>query len=269
MARAEMREFHRVPLIEGATPMQRADRLAVALGLSAGALYVKRDDLTALAGGGNKVRKLEYLCAAAQREGVDTLVTGGGPQSNHVRLTAATARRVGLRCAVVLSGPAPQALSGNLLVDALLGPEVTWTATGGLAAVEAQLACTAERVRARGERPYLIPIGGADAVGSQGYRLAATEIEHQLPGHGLFVVLTAAVTPTPVRPLDSARTSGSAASASAPSPMMSTSARVREPPESAGPPDPQLRSGMWSAAAALNQTTIRSGGGSWSFWSIW
>jgi L-cysteate sulfo-lyase len=168
--------------------MQRTDRLAVALGLSAGALYVMRDDLTALAGGGNKVRKLEYLCAAAQREGVDTLVTGGGPQSNHVRLKAAAARRVGLRCAVVMSGPAPQALSGNLLVDALLGPEVTWTATGGLAAVEAQLAGTAERVRARGARPYLIPIGGADAVGSQGYLLAAAEIEHQLPGHGLLVV---------------------------------------------------------------------------------
>jgi D-cysteine desulfhydrase family pyridoxal phosphate-dependent enzyme len=188
MAQADMRELQRVALIEGPTPVQRADRLAVALGLPAGALYVKRDDLTALAGGGNKVRKLEYLCAAAQREGADTLVTGGGPQSNHVRLTAAAARRVGLRCAVVLSGPPPQALSGNLLVDALLGPDVTWTMTGGLAAVEAQLAGTAERLRAQGARPYLIPIGGADAVGSQGYRLAATEIAQQVPGHGLLVV---------------------------------------------------------------------------------
>ncbi len=72
----------------GPTPLQPADRLGAALGLAPGHLFVKRDDLTPLAGGGNKVRKLEYLCAAAVDAGADILVTGGGAQSNHVRATA-------------------------------------------------------------------------------------------------------------------------------------------------------------------------------------
>ena len=84
-------------------------------------MFVKRDDLTPLAGGGNKVRKLDHLCADALAVGADVLVTGGAPQSNHVRLTAAAARRLGLDTVAVMSGDAPSQASGNLVVDALLG----------------------------------------------------------------------------------------------------------------------------------------------------
>ena len=83
------------------TPVQPMDRLGAALGLPEGRLWVKRDDLTGLGGGGNKVRKLEYLCADAVAQGCDVLVTGGGRQSNHVRMTAAAANRLGLDCTIV------------------------------------------------------------------------------------------------------------------------------------------------------------------------
>src|SRR5437773_1020535 len=84
-----------LPLAHVPTPLERADRLGAALGMAEGALWVKRDDCTGLAGGGNKARKLAYLCADALAKGSDTLVTGGGRQSNHVRMTAAAAAKLG------------------------------------------------------------------------------------------------------------------------------------------------------------------------------
>ncbi len=93
----------RIELAELPTPVQPMDRLGRHLGLSPGTLWVKRDDLTGLAGGGNKTRKLEYLCADALRQGADTLVTGAGIQSNHCRQTAAAARKAGLRSILVLA----------------------------------------------------------------------------------------------------------------------------------------------------------------------
>lgn len=106
------------------SPLQPADRLGAALGMDPGALWVKRDDLTGLAGGGNKARKLEYLCADALAQGADVLVTGGGAQSNHVRMTAAAANRLGLACTVVVAGPRPPLPTGNGVLLELLGPEV-------------------------------------------------------------------------------------------------------------------------------------------------
>jgi len=88
----------RVELVGAATPLERADRLAAAIGMAPGQLWVKREDAIGLAGGGNKVRKLEYLCAEALADACDVVVTGGGPQSNHVRLTAAACARLGLAC---------------------------------------------------------------------------------------------------------------------------------------------------------------------------
>src|ERR671913_1243679 len=108
------------------TPVQSMDRLGAALGLTTGRLWVKRDDLTGLGGGGNKVRKLEYLCADALAAGADVLVTGGGPQSNHVRMTAAAANRLGLDCAVVMAGPRPTVSTGNIVLVELFGPQVEW-----------------------------------------------------------------------------------------------------------------------------------------------
>src|SRR5262245_35668144 len=101
--RVSVAPMDRVPLAHLPTPVEPMDRLAAAIGMAPGALWVKRDDCTGLAGGGNKARKLEYLCAEAIAQGCDTLVTGGGRQSNHVRMTAAAANKLGLRCTVVLA----------------------------------------------------------------------------------------------------------------------------------------------------------------------
>src|SRR5438105_10715259 len=116
----------RVPLAHLPTPLEPMDRLGEQLGMEPGALWVKRDDATGLAGGGNKARKLEYLCADALDQGCDTLVTGGGRQSNHVRMTAAAANRLGLACTVVLGSDPPSVPSGNEVLDELLRPEIVW-----------------------------------------------------------------------------------------------------------------------------------------------
>src|SRR5882672_3535042 len=99
------------------TPCESMDRLGAHLGFPVGGLIVKRDDLTGLAGGGNKARKLELLCADARTLRADTLVTGGGRQSNHVRMTAAAARKLGLRAVAVLSSNEPKQPSGNVVLD--------------------------------------------------------------------------------------------------------------------------------------------------------
>jgi 1-aminocyclopropane-1-carboxylate deaminase/D-cysteine desulfhydrase-like pyridoxal-dependent ACC family enzyme len=102
------------------------DRLGAALGLASGTLWVKRDDVNGLAGGGNKVRKLEYLCQDALEQGCDTLVTGGGRQSNHCRITAAAANKIGLACTIVLTSPRPSTATGNVVLDEVLRPEIVW-----------------------------------------------------------------------------------------------------------------------------------------------
>src|SRR4051812_42889323 len=101
------------------TPVDVAPRLTAALG--GPRILVKRDDLTGLALGGNKARKLELLGAQARDGKADVLVTGGGPRSNHARMTAAAATKLGIDCHLVLAGAAPDTASGNLLIDRLLG----------------------------------------------------------------------------------------------------------------------------------------------------
>lgn len=173
------------------TPVQRLDRLAAALGLEPGRLLVKRDDLTGLAGGGNKARKLAYLCADALDQGADVLVTGGGSQSNHVRMTAAAANRLGIGCVAGLGGspPSPGDLpEGNLLLDHLLGAELRWPGRAGFDALEDAVEVEATRLALEGRRPYAIPLGGASTVGALGYVAAADELRDQVPDLGLVVV---------------------------------------------------------------------------------
>lgn len=169
------------------TPVQPMDRLGAALGLAPGRLWVKRDDLTGLAGGGNKVRKLELLCADALAQGCDTLVTGGGEQSNHVRMTAAAANRLGMACTVVLASEAVPVPTGNIVLDHLLRPEIVWAGPVSYYALEEAMRAQAERLRAAGRTPYLIPIGGASTVGELGYAAAALELHEQLPELSLVV----------------------------------------------------------------------------------
>ncbi|MER2207268.1 MAG: pyridoxal-phosphate dependent enzyme, partial [Rhodococcus sp. (in: high G+C Gram-positive bacteria)] len=101
------------------TPVEPLARCAKALGLGPEDLWIKRDDVTGLGGGGNKIRKLQYTCAQALAVGATTLITTGAPQSNHARLTAAAAARLGLRCVLVLGGAEPESVQGNLVLDAL------------------------------------------------------------------------------------------------------------------------------------------------------
>lgn len=172
----------RVRLAELPTPLERADRLGAALGV--GRLWVKRDDLTGLALGGNKVRKLEFLLGAALADGCDTVVTFGALQSNHARQTAAACARLGLRCELVLSrtvplsGPAFER-SGNLLLDELFGATVHVVPHDD-EALAAAVERLHEEVDARGGRARWIPPGGSDEIGSLGYVGAGLELAAQL-----------------------------------------------------------------------------------------
>lgn len=158
------------------TPLDEAHRLSDALGVR---LLVKRDDLTGLALGGNKARKLDHLVADALARGCDVLVTGGGTQSNHVRQTAAAARRAGLECHAVLAGRAPATPTGNVLLDHLLGATITYCDATGYYDIERAIADVAAHLRQQGRRPYAIPIGGASAPGVRAYADAAQELLEQ------------------------------------------------------------------------------------------
>jgi D-cysteine desulfhydrase family pyridoxal phosphate-dependent enzyme len=149
-------------------------------------VVVKRDDLTGLALGGNKARKLEYLCAEAIAQGCDTLVTGGGHQSNHVRMTAAAANRLGLECHLAVGGHEPSVLSGNLLLDVVLGARLHFTGAQAYYETESAIEELAAQLAKDGRRPFAMPIGGASVTGAASYVAAADELRGQLSsdGHG-------------------------------------------------------------------------------------
>jgi L-cysteate sulfo-lyase len=145
-------------------------------------LYIKRDDCTGLATGGNKTRKLEFLLGEALAENADTVITAGAVQSNHVRQTAAAAAKLGMRCKVLLerrvarTDPEYQ-LSGNVLLDRLFGAELVFCPRGtDLGQAAAKLS---EQVRDGGGRPYWVPVGGSNRVGALGYVNCALELLHQ------------------------------------------------------------------------------------------
>jgi D-cysteine desulfhydrase len=163
------------------TPIEPAPRLAEAIGLRSDDLWIKRDDLTGVGGGGNQLRKLEYFAARARREGVDVLVTTGAAQSNHARLTAAVAAKIGMKCVLVFPGTPGAAPSGNLLLDSLLGARVEWAGDLLPHELSSFAAETAERLQKEGSRPLLIPFGGSDSLGARGYVACATEILEQVP----------------------------------------------------------------------------------------
>lgn len=168
--------FARIRLAHLPTPLEPLPRLSEELGLD---LWIKRDDCTGLAGGGNKTRKLEFLLGAAFEEDADTLVTQGAVQSNHVRQTAAAAAAHGLACEIILeertgSKATDYVGNGNVLLDRLFGANLR-TVPGGTDMV-AELEKTAAEVRARGGKPYVIPGGGSNPTGALGYVDCAREI---------------------------------------------------------------------------------------------
>lgn len=170
----------RFPLAQLPTPIERLTRIEKALGC--GPLWIKRDDQTGLALGGNKTRKLEFLMADALAQHADVILTAGAPQSNHCRQTAAAAVRAGLACELILGGTPPPDPNGNLLLDGMLGAKVHWTDRTRRLETMAEIA--AERTRA-GKRPYVIPYGGSNGVGAQGYVLAMKEAVVQMREMGI------------------------------------------------------------------------------------
>ena len=178
----------RIPLATLPTPLHPANRLQEALGgpLRCPRILIKRDDLTGLALGGNKARKLEFLIADALDQHATVVVTTGAAQSNHARMTAAAARAAGLRVELVLTADADPPLQGNLLLDRLFGATIHYVpppADPTLATSdeeEAKVAEVLQRLGARGERPYLIPVGGSSGVGVLGYFTGTAELKAQL-----------------------------------------------------------------------------------------
>ena len=160
----------RLPFAHLPTPVEPMPRLAAALG--GPALWVKRDDQTGLALGGNKVRKLEYILAQAQADGARLLITSGAVQSNQCRQTAAAAAHFGFECLLVLPGSPPSTTTGNLLLDTLLGAEVVWS---GDEAPAVTLQRVFDEAWAAGRRPYLIPYGASSPLGAVGYIAAMYE----------------------------------------------------------------------------------------------
>jgi D-cysteine desulfhydrase len=171
----------RTPLAATPTPLQPAPRLGETLGVE---LWFKRDDLTGLGLGGNKVRALEYLIADALAQGCDCLVTGAGPQSNWAMLAALAARRCGLDPYLVCYG-SPVAPSGNLLLDELAGADVRFTGDPDRASVDSGIEALAEDLRQDGRRPCVLPRGGATVLGSTRYVRASLELADQLMATGL------------------------------------------------------------------------------------
>ncbi|HWD17827.1 MAG TPA: D-cysteine desulfhydrase family protein [Verrucomicrobiae bacterium] len=171
----QLEKLPRIALAHLPTPLEPLPALTRALG--GPELWIKRDDQTGLALGGNKARKLEFLVGQALHEGADTLITAGAAQSNHCRQTAAAAAKTGLRCELVLNGAQPDAPQGNILLDRIFGATEHWIDRSVRAAKLRQLS---EEVRAAGRKPYVIPVGGSNGLGATGYVVAMMELMEQL-----------------------------------------------------------------------------------------
>lgn len=157
------------------TPIEELPRLTAYL--NGPRLFVKRDDQTGLAFGGNKTRKLEFLVAEALEQGARTLISGGALQSNHCRQTAAAAARFGLDCTLVLNGEMPDQLSANLLLDKMFGAEIVTVADRAYR--DQTLLETFDKAVAAGRKPYLVPYGGSSPTGALGYAFAVEEFMKQ------------------------------------------------------------------------------------------
>lgn len=182
MSLQNLTRFPRLEFIGAPTPLEYLPRFSDYLGRE---IYIKRDDVTPMALGGNKLRKLEFLAADALREGADTLITAGAIQSNHVRQTAAVAAKLGLHCVALLENPiATRAenylTNGNRLLLDLFNAQIEMC--DALTDPVAQLSELATRIEAQGFRPYVIPVGGSNALGALGYVESALEIAQQCEG---------------------------------------------------------------------------------------
>lgn len=180
--------FSRRRYTKGQTPIEKLTRFSQAIG--GPAIYIKRDDLLGLTGGGNKTRKLEFLVADALAQGADTLITCGGVQSNHCRLTLAAAVREGLKCRLILSelvaGGYHPGAGGNVFLYHLLGVEKVRVVPWG-SDLMGELQQAAAEAAIEGRKPYIIPMGGSNVIGALGYVACAEEIMQQTFEAGLDI----------------------------------------------------------------------------------
>jgi len=184
----KLAKFPRLRITHGPTPLEPMPRLSAALG--GPTLWIKRDDCTGLATGGNKTRKLEYLVAEAMQQGADTLITQGATQSNHARQTAAIAAKLGMQCHIILEDRtgyrhADYQHSGNVFLDYLYGAHVSEVAAN--TPMDAAMETLAAQLRAKGRKTYIIPGGGSNAVGALGYVTCALELADQSMNMGLVI----------------------------------------------------------------------------------
>jgi len=184
----KLARFARIRIAHAPTPLEPLPRLTQLLG--GPNLWIKRDDCTGLATGGNKTRKLEFLMADALARGADTVITQGATQSNHARQTAAIAAKLGLQCHLILEDRTgyrhdDYRRSGNVFLDQLFGAQLS-DVPGGTD-MDAAMAQLAERLRGEGRKPYVIPGGGSNAIGALGYVTCALELVDQANDRGLDI----------------------------------------------------------------------------------
>jgi L-cysteate sulfo-lyase len=184
----KLAKFPRIRLGHMPTPLEPMKRLSDALG--GPNLWIKRDDCTGLATGGNKTRKLEFLMADAIAQGADTVITQGATQSNHARQTVAAAAKLGMQCHVILEDRTGYAMdeyqrSGNVFLDHLMGAPMRTVPSGS--DMDAEMRKTADTLRANGRKPYIIPGGGSNPIGALGYVACALELAEQAYQMGLNI----------------------------------------------------------------------------------
>ena len=184
----DLKNFSRVDLCHQPTPLEEMPRLSAAL--DGPKFWIKRDDCTGLATGGNKTRKLEFLLADALQQGADMLVTQGAVQSNHVRQTAAAACKFGLDCHALLERRVPDRAAdyettGNVLFDHIFGTTIEFRPP--VLDMNAEARAVTEKFAANGRKPYFIPGGGSNEIGALGYVSCAYEMLAQFDAQGLDV----------------------------------------------------------------------------------
>lgn len=176
---------NRVELFPKPTPLHFLESISLELNVET---FLKRDDLTAIGGGGNKARKLEFIAYEAIEAGADILVTTGTAQSNHARMTAAVANRLGLGCHLILMGDDNrETIEGNRLLETILDVEVSHTT---VSEASAEIEAVMEKLESSNKNPFFIEGGGHTPSGALGYIDCSTEIHHQIPNVDYIITTT-------------------------------------------------------------------------------
>ena len=186
-----LNDFPRVSLAVLPTPIQQLENISRILGTN---VWIKRDDMTGIGLGGNKVRKLEFLLAEAKARGAEIVFTTGGAQSNHAMLTAACAARLGMRCTLILKKRGVTDHKGNLILDDIFNAQVEFMDTDSYEDIYAEMRKRCEVLASEGHKGYIIPVGGSTALGAVGYAECVREMAEQAKESGIEISHVASAT---------------------------------------------------------------------------